>query len=56
MMLQSDLTDVEKEVCRLKRGIFILQEGFIKEKMKAFKSHGQENVQRHDEVCTRHSP
>jgi len=56
MMLQSDLTDVTKEECRLKRGIFILQEGFIKEKLKAFKNHGQESVQCRDEVRTRHSP
>ena len=51
MMLQSDLTEVEKEVCCLKRGIFFLQEEIIKGKMKSFK-----NVQRRDEVCTRHSP
>jgi hypothetical protein len=56
MMLQPDLTDGQKEEIGLKRGILLLQEGFIKEKLKTFKNHGQENVQRRDEVCTRHSP
>ena len=55
-MTQSDLTDIKEDRDGLTRGLVILQEEFIKEKMKAFKQHGQENIQCHDEVCTRHSP
>jgi hypothetical protein len=55
MMLQSDLTDAVEEG-RLKNAIYILQEVYLKSRMKAFQNHGVENVQRPDEVCTRHSP
>jgi len=56
MMLQWHLTALKSDRDNLERSLLILQEGILKEKLKAFKGQGQENIMCRDEVCTRHSP
>jgi len=53
MMLQSDLTAVKADRDGLERGPVILQEAYVKEKLRVINQHSQGNVQCHDKAVAR---